>query len=456
MNGRFYIVALAAGLLCMNACQSSKVTLDDSDSQTEVPEATPNVLLLIADDFGIESSVCYSDSPSPSPRLEALCDEAVVFDNVWSSPICSPTRAGMLTGRHSFRTGIGEQLTGSNNIQIASGEWTIPRVLDAAATGYAHASFGKWHLGGEEHYPTEMGWGHYSGMLSGAVSDYESWTKVTNGVSSSVKTYTTTEIVDDTIEWIDGQTTPWFAWVAFNAPHTPYHLPPPNLHTQNLSGTTQDIEANPKPYFDAAVESLDTEIGRLLDSLDEDARNNTTVIFIGDNGTHAEVSAYGSSRSKGTLHEGGVQVPMMIWGAAVESGGRRSSALSGTVDLFATILELAGVDVATIIPSTTQLDSKSLLSSLKASGGAKTKYLLSELYGTVTSATRQGKTIRDAQHKLLSFSDGRTRFYDLDTDPTGVSSINASNRDAEQQAAFELLELTLQAWTVSPSAPRPE
>ncbi len=447
----------AAGLSDAGSSQDAGGAHDTGvayDAGAGQPAASPNILLLIADDFGVESSVCYSATPSPAPRLAAFCPQAVVFDHAWSSPTCSPTRAGVLTGRHSFRTGIGEQHTRSNGLALGAGEWTLPRVLDAAGKGYAHANFGKWHLGGDDRRPNDMGWGHFSGITSGAIPDYERWTKVTDGASESVTTYATTEIVDDALQWIGAQSTPWLAWVAFNAPHSPFHLPPAGLHTQNLSGDAADIAANPEPYYDAAVEALDHEIGRLIDSLEADVRDNTTVIFIGDNGTPGQVSEYAAPRAKESLHEGGVHVPMMIWGAGVRSAGR-SSALVSTTDLFATILDLAGVEDLGSITGTTALDSQSLGFALEGAAGGS-RYILSELFGSVVAADKQGKTIRDAQHKLIEFSDGRTRFYDLARDPTGASAINAGNRTVDQQAAFDRLAGVLGAWTASPDAPRAE
>ncbi|MCP4498637.1 MAG: sulfatase-like hydrolase/transferase [Deltaproteobacteria bacterium] len=429
---------------------------DAGSQDAGVSTAKPNILLIIADDLGVESSVCYSDNPAPAPNLLAFCDEAVVFDNVWSSPICSPTRAGMLTGRHSFRTGIGEQLTPQNDLEIDANEWTLPRVLDAANSGYAHASFGKWHLGGDAQNPNAMGWGHFSGLLDGALSDYERWEKIENGISQNITTYATTEITNDTIDWIAAQSTPWLAWVAYTAPHTPFHLPPADLHTQQLVGTADDIMTNPEGYFHAAVEALDTEMARLLDSLPEDVRNNTTVIFIGDNGTTAQVSEKPAPRAKGSLYQGGIHVPLMIWGAGVQSGGRRDASLVNSLDLYATILNLAKVDLTTTVGDSMQLDARSLTFAL--AGDASTEpgstYILAELFGTVSPASKQGETIRDAQYKLMQLSSGATRFYDLSVDPNEANVLNAANRNESQQSAFERLTQTLASWTSSPDSPR--
>jgi len=442
---------LAPLLIGAIAVAGSLALLPRAGAQNE----PPNILLLIADDFGVESSVCYDDFPAPAPRLEAFCNEAVVFDNAWSSPICSPTRAGILTGRHSFRTGIGEQVSGQNGLEIADSEYTLPEVLDLADAGYATANFGKWHLGGDADKPNLMGWDHFSGLLAGGLNNYSSWTKVTNGVTTQETTYSTTAYVNEALAWIDDQNAPWLSWVAFNAPHTPFHLPPADLHTQNLSGNQADIDANPTAYYHAAIEALDTEIGRLIDSLDPATRDNTTIFFVGDNGNPSQVSDYGRNLAKGSIHEGGIHVPFMVWGAGVD-GGRTSDALVGTVDIFATALELAGVDYSSVIPSNVQIDSKSFAHTLAHADGGVNEYIMSEVFGVVTNDNREGKTIRDDRYKVILFDNGNTRFYDLAVDRTGQNSINAVQRTAAEQAAYDELVGVLTTWTASAQAPPPD
>lgn len=415
----------------------------DGESQSDETESTtvasPNILLLIADDLGVESSVCYSENAPPAPRLAEFCDQGVVFENAWSNPICSPTRAGILTGRHGFRTGIGEQSTRDNGLQIGAEEWTLPRALDASESGYAHANFGKWHLGGDNDTPNDMGWSHFSGVPTGGLRDYERWEKVVDGQSVQVENYATTETVDDAISWIDQQNQPWLAWVAFNAPHTPFHLPPNELHSAELTGTTADIEANPDAYYAAAIEALDTEVGRLIDSIDPDERERTTIIFIGDNGNPAQVSDSERGQSKGSLYEGGVHVPMVMWGAGVNTGSRTTE-LAGTVDLFSTILELAGVDQAANGPSDRIIDSQSLLPVISG-GSSASSYLYTELFGTESRPRSVGRTVRNDRYKLIEFSNGRIEFFDLKVDPEGEDPV--ANLSPQERTNFDQLSIIL-------------
>ncbi|MEM8706818.1 MAG: sulfatase-like hydrolase/transferase [Actinomycetota bacterium] len=439
----FLVAALAASLMSLVGTPAASAW----DS--------PNVLLLIADDFGVDKSVCHDDPTMPSPRLATLCAEGVVFDNAWSSPTCSPTRAGMLTGRHGFRHGITEQANATSMLEIDDGEYTLPEILDLAGTGYATASFGKWHLGGDADKPNDMGWDHYSGLLTGGLGDYEDWTKTTNGVESDEDEYSTSVFVDEALAWIDAQTEPWFTWIGFNAPHTPYHLPPNDLHTQTLSGTPADIDAQPEAYYAAAVEALDTEIGRLLDDMDEATRDDTVVIFIGDNGTQARVSVNTNTNAKGTLGEGGIHVPMVVWGAGVQSGVR-SDALVGTIDVFDTVLEMAGVDARATVPDGVEIDSRSFAGILDGTGDGVKRYLLSHVSGVITNDDREGTTIRDEQYKLIEFLDGRVTFHDLDADRTGLADIPEVDRTVDEQAAFDELTAVLAAWTATADSPPPD
>src|SRR6185503_3037006 len=175
---------------------------------------------------------------------------------------------------------------------LSASEFTLPEAFAAnAALGYQVAQFGKWHLNNLPASPNNIGgWPHFAGSLVGALANYTNWTKNVNGTSTPNYTaYATSDVVDDAIAWIQTQgSRPWFAWVAFNAPHAPLHKPPNALcpHYTTLSGTQMDINRNPRSYFEAMVEAMDTEIGRLLAAVN---RTNTHIIFIGDNGTANQV-----------------------------------------------------------------------------------------------------------------------------------------------------------------------
>lgn len=409
-------------------------------------EAQENVLLIIADDLGADSLGLYSSaSTAPTPNIDSLSANGVRFTKAWASPTCSPTRAGLLTGRHAFRTGVG---MGGDQIPLT--EFTTAQALSDA--GYATACIGKWHLGGAtnggDSNPNLMGFGHYEGAIAGTIGNYYNWTKVTNGVSSNVTTYGTTENVNNAITWINAQGgSPWYCQLAFNAPHPPYHKPPNNLHSyDSLSGTASDINNNPVPYYQAAIEAMDTEVGRLLNSIPAAVLQNTNIIFIGDNGTPRKVSPGVVRDWKGSLYEGGVHIPFIVSGPAIVSPGRANASRVQTVDIFATVLELADLDVASVVPNGIDYDSLSVEGYLASP--TQTDYHTYSFTQRFTSPVnaKDGQSMRNNDYKLIRFdSTGAEEFYHLTTDPTESTNLLLSGLNAAEQIAYDELSAGVDA-----------
>jgi arylsulfatase A-like enzyme len=423
------------------------------------PAAPQNILLIIADDYGADSSVLYNTASAsvslpPTPNISALATNGVVFRNAYASPVCSPTRACLITGRYGFRTGIGDVILGAGSPTLTASELTLPEVFAAnPALNYSLAHFGKWHLNNQANSPSTVGgWPTYAGSLVGAVASYTNWTKTTNGVSFTTTNYATTDVVNDAVAWIQTQTNkPWFAWVAFNAPHTPLHKPPNALcpHYTGLSGTQININNNPRPYYEAMVEAMDTELGRLLVAVN---RTNTHIIFLGDNGTTGQViqSPYASGKAKDTIYEGGTKVPMVVAGPAVVSPGRTNSTLVHAVDVFATILAMAGISNAATLTTNT-IESQSFLPALTSTSNL-TRYAFVEKFGT-NSASADGRALRNAQFKLLSFDAGGTEFYDLLADPAENTNLLTGTLTATQQANYYALTMRLGLYQDTLAAP---
>ena len=416
--------------------------------------AQRNVVLIIADDLGKEYCDMYPDHAAnvvKLPNVKRLLERGIVFNNAWSNPLCSPTRAGILTGRYSFRTGVGDVVDGANT-KLSLTENTIPKVLNLySPNGISKACIGKWHvttaaLAGYN-YPTTMGFDHYEGSLSGAlgqpgqlIDGFYNWTKITNGIKTICTNYATTENVNNAISYIESQvaTKPFYLHLAFNAPHTPYHLPPANLIAANtLAGTQTDIDANPVPYFQAMVEAMDTEIGRFFDYLISSGKwDNTDIIFIGDNGDDNRVAQ--TNPSKGSIYQGGVTVPFIISGPDVVNPNRTSDALVNTVDLFATILELFGdTNWQSRIP-TTVVDSHSLMPILLNTATSVRSGAFTEIFKNPTVAG-DGKTMRNSDYKLLKFDNGTEKFFNLTTDPTEKTNLLLGTLNAVQTANYTSL-----------------
>ncbi|HZM00164.1 MAG TPA: sulfatase-like hydrolase/transferase, partial [Planctomycetota bacterium] len=406
------------------------------------PGSPPNILLLIADDLGVDLVGVYGEHPSPAqtPVIDALAGQGLLFRHAYANPVCSPTRAALITGRECRRTGFG---WGTNwyteGTELPLSEVCIPEALPAA---YRRFAVGKWHLGslklsGTLH-PNLQGFEHFrgcSGVFPGFIGDgFYNWEKITDGVTSQCTTYATTQTVDDALELIESAGgDPWFAWLAFNAPHAPFHKPPANLHTYNLPANIQNsIPIHAK----AATQAMDTEIGRLLDTLGPAVLANTIVIFVGDNGTDKFVTTapYDPNKAKGTVYEGGVNVPLIIAGPGVAAGAECAGLVSVT-DLFATIMQLTGgsataEDSVSLVPYFSQPAQPSL---------RETVYV--EFFkpnGPGAYSMRQRAAL-GAGHKLmytydLSSLPTTKRFFNLQADPFETQDLLAGTLTPPQQA----------------------
>lgn len=391
--------------------------------------AQQNTLLIIADDVSPDYFGAFSPATdtAKAPNIRALADRGVRFTQTWAAPVCSPTRAGLFTGRYSFRTGVGQVITNATTPQLDTGEVSIAELLhNLAPQKYRTACVGKWHLHinvpGKRLNPNRMGFDFYSGNFNGAINNYFNYPIIVNGQVDTATTYATTQTVNDAIAWMDtvNLDRPFFLWVAFNAPHSPFHLPPANLcDTTGLPGTAADINANPKKYFKAAIQAMDTEIGRLLQYLQtRNLLDSTNIIFMGDNGNETETAQIANpNKAKATLYDYGVHVPLLVAGPAVVNPNRSSDALVNTPDLFATIAELCGFSAwRNAIPLDTVTDSRSVLPILRNTASTVRSWIFTEQFRN-PSTNIDGKTIRNDTFHLIRFDLGNEAFYNLVLDP---------------------------------------
>lgn len=334
-----------------------------------------NILLIIADDLGKDQIGIYAggedDGRPATPNIDRLAAEGVRFENAYSNPACSPTRATILTGRYSFRHGIGHIISYPlDAIGLPLDEVSIPEMLESGGGRYDHSQVGKWHLGvlaGQGPFdPLRQGFNWSAGSVSN-IANYFHWRKQINGELSKPRVYNTTDTTDDAITRANEMREPWFLWLAYNAVHGPYHVPPGILRRSNAA-------LSKIGKYRAMVESFDAEIGRLLSSMDADVRANTTVIFIGDNGTPTSVIKRNRRiPAKGTLNEAGINVPMIVAGPLVPEADRGAvcGALVNTTDIYATVADIAGVDLAAALPAGRRLDSFSIVPLLEDPSGGK-------------------------------------------------------------------------------------
>lgn len=389
----------------------------------------PNILLVIADDLGLDASRCYDvgvEKPE-MPVLERMCAEGVVFENFYTAPVCSPTRATIATGRYGFRTGVGTAVSPRSSNGLPLSETTIFQLLDMyAPQEYAHAVIGKWHLANRENgdveHPRRAGVGYYAGVIEGTVEDYYNWPRTFEGRTENVDRYITSALTDEAIDWINRQSSPWFLWLAHVAPHLPLHLPPDALHKrQGLTGSQADMRQRPLDYYLASLEALDAELGRLIAEIPPEEQDNLVVIFIGDNGAPNRVAQepFMRGKVKGSLFEGGVHAPMIVWGAGVTRAGAREPGLVNSTDIFATIAQLAGAVAPNNVSGPE--DSISFAAALKHENAVDRTFAYVEHFNDGGPRGRQrqqfGWAVRDDSWKYIRQSDGREFLFDLNADP---------------------------------------
>ena len=435
---------LAVGLSLLSAVEAV------AQIPTEPPPARSmsNILVIVADDVGVDilsvydegyekacnsyllenHDQCYSSAECPlgqtcvpnyppTPTIDSLAANGILFRNAWSCPTCSPTRATIQTGRYGFRTGVlFASLGDSGSSDLPEWDITIPEAMTLAGSPYATAAIGKWHMGGKVAGTNGHGYSYFAGTRryfgSGQGDSFYVWPRIVGhddnpDAEATCYTYATTQNVDDALAWIGQQTTPWFLYLAFNAAHDPYHAPPEDLHSYD-----GDVRPDLPPTHDgprlhshncifsppgsrdyrycylADVEAMDREMGRLLNWLEQQQQlSNTTIIFVGDNGTPGWLPPYSVTappfdpwRAKGTVFEGGINVPLIISGARVLDPNRESAALVDTTDLFATVLNLAGIDPNAVVTDR-PIDSVSLMPIIENSTpGSLRDYAYSEQY----------------------------------------------------------------------------
>ncbi len=377
----------------------------------------PNILLIIADDVGVDASNGYQDSDvlPNTPNLDALRTSGLTFKNTWAAPKCTPTRANIMSGKYGIKTGVVD-VPGN----LATTHTSIFKELESSTNGaYANALIGKWHLSGpstDYTIPSQHGIDYYEGSFKGAVTDYNNWQKVSNETASTETQYVTSYYTDKAIDWVGNQNQPWFLWLAHNSAHTPFHVPPSDLHT------TTNTNDNQGKYI-AMIEAMDAEIGRLLTNIPENVLANTFIIYIGDNGTpNGVLQNFPNRHGKGSLYQGGVHVPMIVAGAGVTRQNEEESAMIHATDIYATILESAGTELPGGV-----FNSLSFKPLLANSNGVKRAYNYSE--------SNNDWTIRTLQYKLIQLADGTQEFYDLIADP--LEEDNLINDLTTEQATIK-------------------
>lgn len=395
----------------------------------------PNILLIIADDLGIDVTNGYqeNDRMPTTPTLDALRSNGLTFSNTWAAPQCTPTRASIMSGQYGIKTGV---MRPPGNLDLVH-QSIFSKITETTNGEYAGAVIGKWHISNPIDYdhPMQHGIDHYEGLFSSSVSDYYSWDKIENGVLTTSNEYVTTDLTNAAIDWISDQDDPWFLWLAHAAPHGPFHVPPADLYT------VTNTDDNLGKYL-AAIEAMDHEIGRLLDSMDEETRANTVIMFVGDNGTPGlVVQNFPSNHAKGSLYEGGVRVPLFISGKGVSRVNEVDDNLNHVADLYATILELTGEQLNGGINNSMSL--KPLLS-------CESELNRPFVYTDYEDENLLSWAIRNQDYKLIEDEDGYLAFYKISEDILEENNLVGSLTTTEQELLQDMqaeVEIIRTGWS---------
>jgi arylsulfatase A-like enzyme len=405
----------------------------------------PSIVLIVADDLGY-GDVGFHGSDIHTPNLDRLAATGVSLEQFYVAPMCSPTRAGLMTGRYPLRFGLMRAvIPPQRDFGLDPAETLLPEYLRDA--GYAHRGiFGKWHLGHTQQKwrPLAQGFTTFEGCLNGAV-DYFTQDREgerdwhLNDGSSSRRGYTTDLIRDAAVEFIDSipNDEPYFAYVPFTAPHSPFQAKPEDL------AKYPDRPKGKLRTFAAMVDSMDQAIGRILESVEgRDDADNTIVIFMSDNGGVREVGDNGSQRgAKLTVYQGGIRVAAVArWPAGGIKGGGVSNARIGYIDILPTLLSaighdasprkpLDGIDVLAAIRNRENPPDRAWLTYLDQNDDRRERFALNhDNYKLVVQRdATDARQIRPSSIELFNIGDDPAESSNLAaTDPATLAELNTA------------------------------
>lgn len=398
----------------------------------------PNIIFILADDLGYGDLSCYAKNRGVNtPNLDKLAESGVRMTQAYASPVCSPTRASLLTGRFPQQVGVYGNYDGAHP-GVGPLRDSFPPLLQQV--GYRCAWFGKWHQGWDvANHPLNNGFDVAYGFLGG-MHDYYDVAKGDHYIGGPFAmhayifdafkpvrkmNYLTDELTGRAIAFVqDKQQKPFFMYLAYNAPHTPYQVPD-DLVLKQLNAGEEPVEA----VYRAMIESLDTCVGRLLAALKKSGlERNTLVVFASDNGGVKEHYNGGLRGTKMTVWEGGIRVPLLASWPGTIPAGVVSDTVCFTPDVAATFRSLAGVagqaaacDGVNLLPFWTGQRKgnahDALVWSIHVEGPSGTVPTPENL---ALFAVRKGpwKVVRDRERKTDAL-------YNLEQDPTEAHDLSA-------------------------------
>ena len=392
------------------------------------PDRRPNVLLIMTDDQGWGDLHSHGNDKIDTPVLDKLGTEGARFDRFFVSPVCAPTRAGLLTGRYHLRTGTHGVTRGRENMR--ADEVTIAEVFKAA--DYSTGCFGKWHNGSNwPYHPNAQGFDEFVGFCAGHWNNYFDTHLEHNGTPIKTTGYITDVLTDFAISFIQkNKHRPFFCYLPYNAPHSPFQVPDEYFDKYKARGLN-----DPLACVYGMCENLDDNIGRLLKSLDYmKLTQNTIVIFLTDNGPQTDRYNSGMKGRKGSVHEGGIRVPCFFrWPDQIEAGVTIEQ-IASNIDLLPTIVDLCGVKM----PKTLPLDGVSVAPLLAGKTANWPDRMIFTFRSRDRLVSKVSGSVRTQRWRAVT-DRGKWELYDMTADPDQKKNVaqNYPNVIEKLSTAYE-------------------
>ena len=370
-------------------------------------DSKPNIIIILADDAGYSDFGFMGSDEIKTPNLDQLALDGVTFNNAYvSASVCSPSRAGLLTGMYQQRFGHECNLDSDVNNSFDPNQITIAEALKTE--GYNTGLIGKWHLGDKtQNHPLKNGFDYFWGFISGARNYfYDPNEEFRNSFRNVVENYTQTKfdgyltdvLGDKAIGFINKNhetNNPFFLFLSFNAPHTPMHA---------KDDVLEKFKDNPRQVYASMMWSMDEAIGNVVEALKEnDQYDNTIIYFLSDNGAAMsnDASPFPFKGWKGNQYEGGIKTPMiMTWKNKIKSNTQFDGFISA-LDIFKTSLEASNVNKEYMINA----DGKNIINFLN-DNNIKNENLF----------WRKDKmaTVRSGNYKLIRLNETSTVLYNIE------------------------------------------
>ena len=424
MSYRIAVLLFTIGAIILPSCTPS-----DEASRP------PNIVIFLADDQGWGDLSSSGNTNLSTPNIDQLAEQGASFNHFYVSPVCSPTRAEILTGRYHPRTGVYATSAGGERLDLD--ETTIADVFKGA--GYATGAFGKWHNGMQAPYhPNSRGFDEFYGFCSGHWGNYFSPMLEHNGEMVQGNGFVIDDFTDKAMAFMESnQNQPFFVFLPYNTPHSPMQVPErwwskfenKELDMRHKNAGQEHLQHTRAAY--AMVENIDWNVGRVLEKLTQlSLDENTIVIYMTDNGPNGVRWNGGMKGRKGSTDEGGVRSPLYIRWPDRITAGQKIDQIASNIDLLPTLADLADIEYDTQNP----LDGISLSPLFKPEvNNWPERYIY--------SSWRDRVSLRSQKYRL----DHEHNLFDMEVDPHQTTNIANENPELTTQlvAAKEEWERTV-------------